>query len=304
MNRIFATIALAALAFTSCIKEDNSYKEQEPVRPGMSIYQWTMNQNTLSMQPANAGMRLAMLLAEADKLNPGEGLADVDLKTITSGSTRVQETLFGSQTTIERQTDGDYLITFSENAPAPWGLYLKGAVLVKTGGKLLSDAGASWDIVMQDLKVVTYSNYGETLTYNLTGGQTELSNAYGVYMIDVTSFVSDINGKDPTSSWSGRFSLTAEDSSLAYSLCAGKDFDIEGSASGATIYGGDMRYDVEGVYRGTQIVSGTQECRITSSGYDTSYFVRPDVRYEWTYDSTSNTCSYRIYYNGYVFPKL
>ena len=39
MNKLIATIALAALAFTSCIKENNIWEEMRPVQPGRQIYQ-------------------------------------------------------------------------------------------------------------------------------------------------------------------------------------------------------------------------------------------------------------------------
>ena len=58
MNKLFATIALAALAFTSCIKENNTWKEMRPVQPGMYIYEMTTNQDKLAMRPANAALRL------------------------------------------------------------------------------------------------------------------------------------------------------------------------------------------------------------------------------------------------------
>ena len=80
MNKLFATIALAALAFTSCIKENNTWKEMRPVQPGMYIYEMTTNQDKLAMRPANAALRLAILLAEAEK--QGEDVLSADLKEI------------------------------------------------------------------------------------------------------------------------------------------------------------------------------------------------------------------------------
>ena len=55
MNKLFATIVLAAFALSGCIKEDDSYKELLPLQPGMNIYNMTMTQNVVAMQPANAG---------------------------------------------------------------------------------------------------------------------------------------------------------------------------------------------------------------------------------------------------------
>ena len=100
MNKLIATIALAALAFTSCIKENDTWKEMLPVQPGMYIYQLATDQDKLAMRPANAALRLAMLLAEADK--QGEDVLSADLKEIVvkkgDASIKVWETLFGAHT--------------------------------------------------------------------------------------------------------------------------------------------------------------------------------------------------------------
>ena len=57
MNRIFATLTLAALALSSCIKENDSYKDLLPVQPGQYIYSYVTTQDRVAMQAANAGMR-------------------------------------------------------------------------------------------------------------------------------------------------------------------------------------------------------------------------------------------------------
>lgn len=317
MNKLFATIALAALAFTSCIKENDSYKDLLPVQPGISIYQLTMNQNTLAMQPANAGMRLAILLAEADK--QGLDLAEADLKNVKVESTLVQEALFGSGTKITRQADGNYLITYNEDSRLPGGIYMSGSILVKTNGSvvLIEAITNAWTVEMQDLKLYATDQNGYRQTYLLEDGQTSLRpNGDGSYSIDVVGFRAQmklVNSEvtAPYSSWSGNFTLTADDSSLAYSLCAGKNFKVFGSASGPTIYsttladGVGMGYELKnGIYRGLVIVSGTQECRFTSYfDYDTIKYPASSVRYEWTFNEAANTYSYKIYYNNYVYPK-
>ena len=60
MNKLIATIALAALAFTSCIKENDTWKEMLPVQPGMYIYQLATDQDKLAMRPANAALRQSL----------------------------------------------------------------------------------------------------------------------------------------------------------------------------------------------------------------------------------------------------
>lgn len=316
MNKLFATIALAALAFTSCIKENNTWKEMRPVQPGMYIYEMTTNQDKLAMRPANAALRLAILLAEAEK--QGEDVLSADLKEIVvkkgDASVKVWETLFGSHTKLERQGE-DYLITYSDEAQLPDGFFMTGSVLVKTNGaKVLNQSSysAPWTVEMQDLKVIAYSNTGLRSAFNFDEGETTLYfDGADSYIIGASSFGIHLDNVDASSNWTGRYTLRAEDSSLAYSLCTGKDFKVEGGASGPTVYTSDVAQSVgmgyeltNGVYRGMQIISGTQECRFLSPlEYDTTAFPASTVTYEWSYDSSSNTIYQKIYYDGYVYPK-
>lgn len=317
MNKLFATIALAALAFTSCIKENNTWKEMRPVQPGIIIHSLTTNQDKLAMRPANAALRLAMLLAEAEK--QGEDVLSADLKEIVAkkgdASVKVWETLFGAQTKLTRQGE-DYLITYSDEAQLPDGFFMTGSVLVKTNGaKLLNESSysAPWTVEIQDgLKMIAYSDTGIRQEFNFDSGATTLYfDGDDSYTIEASSFSMHIKDVDVYSNWNGRYTLRAEDSSLAYSLCTGKDFKVDGSASGPTVYSLDqsqstgMSYELtNGVYRGMQIISGTQECRFTSYlEYDTTAFPASTVTYEWSYDSSSNTIYQKIYYDGYVYPK-
>ena len=179
MNKLFATIVLAAFALSGCIKEDDSYKELLPLQPGMNIYNMTMTQNAVAMQPANAGIRLALLLAEAAKQYPDTELKDVDLTKlkIEGNSNSVISLLFTAGAKIERQDDGSYEITYNEDYQQPDGFYLKGSVLVRTNGaEQLKDAQVDkvWQVEIQDdLKVLSRSNYG-TQTVHMEGGSTTL----------------------------------------------------------------------------------------------------------------------------------
>lgn len=313
MNKLIATIALAALAFTSCIKENDTWKEMLPVQPGMYIYQLATDQDKLAMRPANAALRLAMLLAEADK--QGEDVLSADLKEIVvkkgDASIKVWETLFGAHTKLERQGE-DYLITYSDEAQLPDRFFMAGSVLVKTNGtKVLNQSSysAPWTVEMQDLKVFAYTNTGLRSAFNFDGGETTLYfDGADSYIIGASSFRIHLDNVDASSNWTGRYTLRAEDSSLAYSLCSGKDFKVEGGASGPTLYSSDMTQAVgmgyeltNGVYRGMQIISGTQECRFLSPlEYDTTKYPASSVTYEWSYDSSTNTVFQKIRYNGYV----
>ncbi|WP_290541056.1 hypothetical protein [Alistipes sp.] len=316
MNKLIATIALAALAFTGCINENDTWKEMSPVQPGMYIYQLATNQDKLSMRPANAALRLAMVLAEAEK--QGKDLASVDLTEIVvkkgEVSVKVWDTLFGTNTKLERQ-NGDYLITYSGETQLPDGFFMRGSVLVKTNGaKVLNEAthSAPWTVEMRDLKVIVPSDTGLQQAFNFDSGETSLYfDDVDSYRIRLSMFRIHIDNVDAYSNWNGDYTLRAEDSSLAYSLCAGKDFKVDGSASGPTVYSSElarsvqMGYEVNnGVYRGIQIIGGTQECKFLSPlEYDTTQFPAASVTYEWMYDSSSNTVSRRISYNGSIYPR-
>lgn len=56
MNKLIATIALAALAFTSCIKENNIWEEMRPVQPGRQIYQMATDQDKLGHAAGQCGL--------------------------------------------------------------------------------------------------------------------------------------------------------------------------------------------------------------------------------------------------------
>ena len=66
---LISLAAAAALSLTGCLKSEGNdlFKKLEPVRPGIAIYNAAHPQNVLSMQSADAALRLAMLLAEAEK---------------------------------------------------------------------------------------------------------------------------------------------------------------------------------------------------------------------------------------------
>ena len=63
LNHMFVAAA-AALTLTGCLKSegDDLFKKLEPVRPGIAIYNAAHPQNMLSMQSADAALRLAMLM--------------------------------------------------------------------------------------------------------------------------------------------------------------------------------------------------------------------------------------------------
>lgn len=314
MNKIFATIVLAAFALSSCIKEDDSYKELLPLRPGMNIYSMTMTQNAVAMQPANAGIRLAMLLAEAAKQYPETELKDVDLTKlkIEGNSNSVMALLFTAGTKIERQADGDYKITYNGDYQQYDGFFLKGSMLVKTGGvEQLKDThgGQVWQVEIEEGLTLSARDVNGLIQVNMEGGSTTLYNEGLSYTISLSGISASFENASVSSSWRGDFSLRGANADLVYSECRGKDFKVSGEASGPSVYVGSDSSNLRlgyylssgSVYRSGQIIEGTQECSFESYNYDTSAYPSPDVKYVWS--NNGSTLYQKIYYNGYVYPK-
>ena len=319
MNRIFATLTLAALALSSCIKENDSYKDLLPVQPGQYIYSYVTTQDRVAMQAANAGMRVAVLAAEVaeQRRNAEEGAEEVTVANVKYNNRSVLSLLFNSGTKIEEVEQG-YKLTFNKSDQMPDGFYLEGSLLVETGDKPELADGAVWNVVMQsDFKLYSSSYSGET-QINMNGGSTRIAdNGDGSYTIQISNIAAAIEGsRSGASDWSSMTGFTVRPSddevTLAYSSCVGKAFEVNGSASGYSIYSNmygssplQMSYRVsDGLYIGMQIVSGTQECEFSSPfDYDTSAYPAPDVRYVYSFDEASRRYSFRIYYNGYVYPK-
>ena len=124
MKRIFATLMLAALALSSCVKENDSYKDWLPVQPGQYIYTYVMTQDRVAMQAANAGMRVAVMAAEVAKQRAA-GEDEVTIGTVKYNNQLLLSALFNSGTKIEETADG-YMLTFLKDDPMPDGFHLGG----------------------------------------------------------------------------------------------------------------------------------------------------------------------------------
>lgn len=325
MNKLFAALTLVALALSSCIKENDSYKDLLPVQPGQYIYSYVMTQDRIAMQAANAGMRVAVLAAEVAKQRAeAETESEAEALTVTTvkyNDRTVLSRLFNSTTKIEEVEQG-YLLTFDKNYPMPDNFYLGGSLLVRTEGSPELAEGVTWTVEMQsDFKLYSYSSssYGGETQINMYGGTTTLTgNADGSYTIQISNIAAAVEGSEwGSSSWStspSGFTVRPEDDdvTLAYSSCTGKGFRVDGSASGYSIYSNisgtsplSMSYTVtDGLFYGLQIVSGTQECEFTSPlDYDVSAYPASMVRYVYAFDEANYRYSFRIYYNGNVYPK-
>ena len=300
MKKVLFVAAVAmSLVFSGCMKEDDTYKKLKPVQPGLNIYTGAMNQNIVSMQQADFGMRLAMLVAEAAKQDKS-----IDEVMTGSSSTPLKKTLLGNAK-VEATTTG-YKITFDSNYADIDSYTRTGTLLVNTNGAaLLSDASASWDITFEDKLTMGYSG-GDMQAITLTGGSTTLYNSGDRYGIDLQNQSSYIGRTtELTSNWSGEFSLKPENMDFTYTNCAGKKFMLNGSAQGTTFntYDGTtataMYFRItDGEYYSTsRLYGGKVEARLEGY-YNMSLYPSKDVTIEFSVEGTR--LRQTISYNGYV----
>lgn len=258
MNKFLAITALSALAFTGCMDDDNGkWKEQQQVMPGMSIYNSTMMQQNISMQMAGAGLRLASLLAEAEKQNPGKPLAEIELDKIKvkldKSEYTLQILLFGPGTKITKSGPEGWLISYAEGTQQADGYILEGSLKVNTGNAEQL-AGTSypdnmWSVEMQPdfvIKAISRNAVGnnEQTTIQMKDGKTSLfrdpsgTAAYVVTLENIrANFETTSSGKEYVSAWNGRLTLTPEeDESVAFSDIWDDDLKADGAAQGLSIY--------------------------------------------------------------------
>ncbi len=316
MKRFFALAALAALTFSGCIKEDNTYKEWSKVQAGTYIHDWALTQNDIAMKPASMAIRLGMLLSEAAKQNPGVELKSVDLVNLAVNKISVMSKLFGGNIKIEFLETG-YKMTFVENIQHPDGYYYKGSLLIATNGAAqLSEttAGAKWNVSLVDFYTLAYnsgSSSSSTITYE-NCNTSVYNNGEGGYTAEVNSARTYINENKQRSNWNATFQVKPANENLAYSDCAGKNFTVKGRGEGPAFvsfnYAGDatsLVYESEGTYRSqSAYLNVTETASLGGYGdYELSTYPAREVIYRWTYDEAKNTVSRIIYYNSFTYPK-
>lgn len=304
MKKVLFVAAVAmSLVFSGCMKEDDTYKKLKPVQPGLNIYTGAMNQNIVSMQQADFGMRLAMLVAEADKQQK-----TIDEVTVGSSSTLLKRQLMGNAK-VESTTDG-YKITFDSDYADIDSYVRKGVLLVNTNdAPLLSGATESkpWIVTFEDKLTMGYSG-GDMQAITLTGGSTTLyfvgsASAYGIGLAAQQSYVGKT--EDLTSNWNGKFTVKPENVNFTYTDCAGKKFMVNGTASGRTFNTYDnvsattmsFRMTNGEYYSSSRLYGGKVEASL-GDGYNPSLYPAKDVIMEFSVDGTR--LRQTITYNGHV----
>lgn len=313
MKKILGMLLLGVVALTGCVDKNDSYEALKPFLPGLNIYQNCQLQTTLALQPANVGMRLAILLAEVDKQSQAEGEA-LDFGSISYENKNVKELLFGSSITIAKSgTAGDYKVTFSPDNRV-FGCYFSGALIVKTGNVPLSETTmmSPWRVEMEEYaaQVDQGSSYRQSILYN--SGETLIyASGNGSYTVSLTAMDMNIKDVDIHSEWSGSYNLRPDADGIAYSDCEGEDFAVEGTFGGPSIFSltnssqamqatkmGHQLTNGTYMFSG-QVLTGTILSRLTGTGdYNASYYVSPEVKVTWSYNEDSNSLKQKVEYNG------
>lgn len=283
MKKVLFVAAVAmSLVFSGCMKEDDTYKKLKPVQPGLNIYTGAMNQNIVSMQQANFGLRLAMLVAEADKQQK-----TIDEVTVGSSNTLLKRQLLGNAK-VETTANG-YKITFDADYADLDTYVRKGTLLINTNETaLLKDATESkpWTVTFEDKLTMGYSG-GDMQAITLTGGLTKLyfvesSGAYGIGLEAQQSYVGKT--EELTSNWNGKFTVKPENVNFTYTDCAGKKFMLNGTATGRTFntYDGisattmSLRMTNGEYYSSSALYGGKIEASL-GDGYNPSLYPSKDV---------------------------
>lgn len=306
MRKLFFVLAALPLALTGCLKSDGYTSKLEPVARGLEIYNFVGMQNQISMQPAEIGMRLAMLLAEAKKQNSMD-----DLENVRVDDARVINNLFGSGTKVERIDDG-YKITYVYSRGGINDDYERyGVFYVETNGAAqLAETEAvgskKWIVTVDDDVALQQSSWQTTI--NISGGSTVLYNAgNGKYKIDISGLEAwYATSRELKSNWTGSFEWKPGDPELIYSQCLKKESELEGEASGESFYSLNNSTPTHMWYKLTEgrmlsyrrLVGGIEDGGFSSTAdYDTARYPSGTTRVEWKYDEV-NGLSYVFTWNN------
>lgn len=294
---LFVAAAVASMVFTGCINEDDTYKKLQPVQQGINIYNWTSSQYSMATEQANIGMRMAMLVAEADKQGV-EKLEDVKIEGVS-----IKSKLLGTSSTIEKTTTG-YKITFNPAYMDLDGYSREGAVLIDTG-----EAGKVWTVTFDEKLVLTATNGNASVKASLVGGSTQLYNdENGAYAISIANQACYLDsGSNFTSNWSGRMTLKPHNMNFTYSDCMGEKFVVNttGAIYGPSFYTMDNATSLElsmtltdvEYYTRSSIREGKFEAMMTG-GYDFTAFPSPKVTVKYAVSADGKKLLTTIEYAG------
>ncbi len=269
------------LAMTACLEGDS---EPDPMLPGYNIYNVASLQKNLALIPADAGIRLAMLLAEADKRELTDNRLDVEVD-----DTKLRTLLFDVSVTVS-QEGSQYRVEYTKQGSMTSYYSYDGAIVVETGDRALSatDVDNAWTISSTGFEVY----YGGSLAYAYENVPVRIYREGSEYIIDVEYSQIRYEATNQTSGCSGEFRLMAPAASLAYSDChkENADYKLNGHLDGrsfsslnASGTATQVKYEAANLYykkfdRGWGIFSGTEKCSLPGVfDYDHTAYPSPDV---------------------------
>ncbi len=307
LKTLLGALLLLSVTFTNCTESGGSGDGTTgSVMQGLTIYDLAVQQNTLALLPANTGVRLAILLAEAEKQRAAG--QDVDIQTMEVNKVNVKDALFGAQSTIEVLEGGDYRVTYGPTVVLA-GFSLSGSLLVHTGDIPFSETnmGRMWSVDTEGVKASMRTSVAQsTILYN--GGKTTLHMMVDTYQINVQDADLRVDGSAVRSSWSGMFVLQGETSSLAYSDCKGRTFTGSATFSGPSYFSlpenglstGLTYRLMNAVYRD----AGTNFTGKVTAGlmnnYNPEVYPSPTVTCTFAYDYDKKRYMTTVEYNGYT----
>ncbi len=271
------------LAMTACLEGDS---EPDPMLPGYNIYNVASLQKNLALIPADAGIRLAMLLAEADKRELTDNRLDVEVD-----DTKLRTLLFASSVTVSQEGGGtEYHIEYEKYESSFSGYSYAGTIVVETGGRALSatDIDNAWTISSTGFEVY----YGGTLAYEYVNVPISIYREGSEYIIDVESSQIRYKATNLTSNCYGSFTFMAPAASLAYSDChkENADYKLNGKLEGdsfsslnASGRATKVKYEAQNLRYGVRsnyltLISGTEKCSLPGVfDYDHTAYPSPDV---------------------------
>lgn len=313
MKKVLFLLA-ATLLFASCTEKDENYENSRRVAKGFNIYGWATVQQNVATTPVDMALRLAVLLAEAEKQGDID-LSDVQaLRQMEYDRMNLWDWYFGrgEAMTLTIEADG-YTMTFAPQTVASYGC--KGRMKVVTGGRALlseTDAANPWRIELASGFQILIASRGTATGYNTipvtAGDYTICREGNATYSISMSRFSGyfDEGMEAPVrSDWSGRLTLTAPDKGegLAYSDCADKMFGCNGSAEGDTFFTFDRKVPINISYRlenglfadGLSIYRGEEHC-VMNTQHD--FYPVNEVEVLWDY-ADGGRRSRVVRYNGF-----
>ena len=296
-NGLIALLLIVPMVFSSCLGSTES--EPDPLAPGVAIYSGGETRHKLALLPTDVALRLAIILAEADK----QGLPEEEWLNVTNSNNVPLTDLLLSRYAIYRHEGTKYTIQFPEEEVNDYFGSYSGRVIVETNGQLLGDDTAMWTVTQEDLRVNVNTGFSLVPYSYDNGGETTITENGSFYRIIVGRFNLTTSNWNLLNDWNADYDLTPGTSSLAYSDCNGAQFRLYGGGRDK-----EVSWDMSNVmYKGVevsaaytdyiygQLQSGTIEASLLGN-YDVETYPSPNVRVIWSNDGKS----YQIYYNGLV----